>query len=85
MNEAERIHYQIVWIGTGEWSERERERKKEGALNSKSESEQLEKRERERAPDTNIKGQKYLETEDRETKDGEIFAERVLEPFPAGF
>lgn len=43
------------------------------------------RKERERAPDTNIKGQKYLETEDRETKDGEIFAERVLEPFPAGF
>ncbi len=26
---------------------------------------------------TQIKGQKYLETEDREIKDGEIFAERV--------
>lgn len=25
MNEGERIHYQIVWIGTGEWSETEGE------------------------------------------------------------
>lgn len=34
MNEGERIHYQIVWIGTGEWSEteRERERKKESEV-----------------------------------------------------
>lgn len=52
------------------------------ALNSKSGSEQLEKRVR---ADTNIRGQKYLETEDRDTKDGEIFAESILKPFPAGF
>lgn len=60
-----------------------REERGKSALNSKSGSEQLEKRKSEHL--TNIKGQKYLETEDRETKDGEIFAERVLKPFPAGF